>query len=70
MSERRTWNGSELDGDLTLDADVVIVGTGAGGGIAAEILSTAGLSVVMVEEGAHYKTTEIPMRESWSLSRL
>lgn len=70
MSERRTWNGSELDGDLTLDADVVIVGTGAGGGIAAEILSTAGLSVVMVEEGAHYKTTEIPMRESWSFSRL
>lgn len=35
----------------TIDADVVIVGTGAGGGIAAELLSEAGLNVVMLEEG-------------------
>ncbi|WP_227458616.1 GMC family oxidoreductase [Cupriavidus pauculus] len=35
----------------TFDADVVIVGTGAGGGIAAERLSEAGLKVLMVEEG-------------------
>ena len=32
-----------LDGDLTLAADVAIVGTGAGGGVAAEVLSAAGL---------------------------
>jgi len=35
----------------TLEADVVIIGTGAGGGIAAEILSQAGLTVLMIEEG-------------------
>src|SRR5690349_17017808 len=34
-----------------LDCDVVIVGTGAGGGITAEILVKNGLSVVLVEEG-------------------
>ena len=36
---------------LTLEADVAIIGTGAGGGVAAEILSLAGLKVVMIEEG-------------------
>ncbi|HKP64684.1 MAG TPA: GMC family oxidoreductase [Polyangiales bacterium] len=32
-------------------ADVVIVGTGAGGATAARVLSEAGLSVIMIEEG-------------------
>ncbi|MGH8460773.1 MAG: GMC family oxidoreductase N-terminal domain-containing protein [Stenotrophobium sp.] len=33
------------------EADVAIVGTGAGGGTAAEILSLAGLKVLLIEEG-------------------
>ena len=34
-----------------LSCDVAIVGTGAGAGITAELLTAAGLSVVLVEEG-------------------
>ncbi|MCW5609974.1 MAG: hypothetical protein KIS83_04715 [Rubrivivax sp.] len=34
-----------------LDCDVAIVGSGAGAGISAELLTAAGLSVVIVEEG-------------------
>lgn len=53
----RGWkirDASALTRDETLEADVVIVGSGAGGGTAAEILSESGLSVLMLEEGALY----------------
>jgi len=35
----KTHNGAALDRDLTLEADVAIIGSGAGGGTTAEILS-------------------------------
>ena len=44
-------DASRLTAAQTLEADVVIVGSGAGGGLSAEILSAAGLKVVLVEEG-------------------
>ena len=34
--------------------DVVIVGSGAGGGMAAKVLSDAGLNIAIVEAGSHY----------------
>ena len=44
-------NAGQLTENQTLEADVVIVGSGAGGGTAAEILTKAGLSVIIVEGG-------------------
>lgn len=44
--------------------DVVIVGTGAGGGISAEILADNGLSVVMVEEGPLKSSSDFEGREA------
>ncbi|QJD59607.1 FAD-binding protein [Pseudomonas sp. gcc21] len=45
-------DASSLQRDAIFEADVVIVGTGAGGGTSAEILAEAGFKVVMIEEGA------------------
>lgn len=44
-------DASTFTAPVTLEADVVIIGTGAGGGTTAEILSQAGLKVLMLEEG-------------------
>lgn len=57
-------DASTLDQDRTLAADVVIVGSGAGGGVTAEILAKAGLSVIIVEEGALKSSSDFKMRES------
>jgi choline dehydrogenase-like flavoprotein len=61
------WNvidASMFTTDRTIEVDVVIVGTGAGGGIAAEILGKAGLRVLMVEEGPLKTSRDFKMREA------
>ncbi|MEZ5613815.1 MAG: GMC family oxidoreductase [Rhodocyclaceae bacterium] len=57
-------DASALAADRTLEADVAIVGSGAGGGIAAEILARAGLKVVIVEEGPLKTSADFRMREA------
>jgi choline dehydrogenase-like flavoprotein len=63
----RGWkviDGSALLGNQVIDADVVVVGSGAGGGVSAEILALAGLKVVIVEEGALKSSKDFKMREA------
>jgi choline dehydrogenase-like flavoprotein len=57
-------DASRLAADVELEADVAIVGTGAGGGVSAEILSAAGLSVVLLEEGPLRGSHDFRMREA------
>jgi choline dehydrogenase-like flavoprotein len=66
----RVHDASKLDRDLHLDADVAIVGTGAGGAVAAEILSMAGLHVVMIEEGSLQSSRDFHMLEREAYPRL
>ena len=47
----RVTAASELDSDETLECDVVVVGTGAGGAVVARELAEQGHAVVLVEEG-------------------
>ncbi len=63
-------DGSALTDDLTLEADVVIVGSGAGGGTSAEILSAAGLKVVILEEGMLKSSDKFDMVERYGFTDL
>ena len=55
--------------DSTLDCDVVIVGSGAGGGAAAGVLAGAGLDVIVVESGDYYDDEDFDGSELAALTR-
>jgi choline dehydrogenase-like flavoprotein len=57
-------DASRLERDLALECDVAIVGSGAGGGVTAEVLAAAGLAVVLVEEGPLRSSGDFRMLES------
>ncbi len=59
-----------LTDNLSIEADVVIIGTGAGGGVTAEILTLAGLKVVLIEEGALKSSKDFKMREAQAYPNL
>ncbi|MGB0893696.1 MAG: GMC family oxidoreductase N-terminal domain-containing protein [Parashewanella sp.] len=56
-------DASKLIQDQVLEADVVIVGTGAGGGTAAETLALAGHKVIMLEAGSLKSSQHFDMEE-------
>lgn len=56
-------DAAALQRDIDLEADVVVIGSGAGGGVSAEIMALAGLKVVMLEEGPLKSSTDFRMRE-------
>ncbi|MEZ4401954.1 MAG: GMC family oxidoreductase [Kofleriaceae bacterium] len=53
---------AELDGDLALEVEVVVIGTGAGGAVVARELAEAGAAVVMLEEGRYVERHEFTGR--------
>ncbi len=53
---------AQLDGDLAVEADVVVVGTGAGGAVVGRELAEAGLAVVFVEEGRYFQRQDFTGR--------
>ena len=62
--------GRDMRGEVALDADAVVVGTGAGGGMATRELARAGLRVIALEEGAHAAPADLDQREDTMLPLL
>ncbi len=56
--------------DTDLNADVVVVGSGAGGGVVAAELSMAGLEVVVLEKGSYHNEADFSGQEAEMTSRL
>lgn len=70
-------HGREHHGDLSLDCDDVVVGSGAGGAVVARHLAESGRDVVVLEEGGHLLPHELArmrpsqtMRHAWRESGL
>lgn len=56
--------------DTTLECDVVVVGSGAGGGVVAGELARAGKRVIVLEKGAYLNEADFTQREGEMLERL
>ncbi len=52
---RQVHRADEWTGDDDVECDVVVIGTGAGGGVVGRELAERGYAVVFVEEGNHYR---------------
>ena len=59
-----------LTGDTTLDADVVVVGSGAGGGLLAGELAMAGKSVIVLEKGGYNNEANFTLQEAQAMPEL
>jgi choline dehydrogenase-like flavoprotein len=62
-------NVTPIADDVQLDCDVVIVGSGAGGGAAAGVLAGAGLDVIVVESGDYYDDEDFDGSELGAITR-
>jgi choline dehydrogenase-like flavoprotein len=64
------FDASALTLPLRLKADLVVVGSGAGGAMAAMVAAEAGLSVVVLEAGEYLTPADMTQREEDMLPRL
>ncbi len=55
--------GEQISGDLNLQAEVCVIGSGAGGAVVAKELAEAGREVVVLEQGGHYTKDDFTQRE-------
>lgn len=66
----RHLDASRFTQNRQFATDIVIIGSGAGGGIAAEQLAQAGFKVLLLEEGAYYSRDDFVMQERWAYPQL
>jgi choline dehydrogenase-like flavoprotein len=64
------FTGAHVTEDRTIECDVCIVGTGAGGAVVAERLSAAGKRVVMLEDGGFHESRTFDLTERNMFPRL
>src|SRR3979409_1074075 len=56
-------DSNRITSDLSLSAEVCVIGSGAGGAVVAKELAEAGRDVVLLEQGGHYTKDDFTQRE-------
>ncbi|MBC7171093.1 MAG: NAD(P)-dependent oxidoreductase, partial [Polyangiaceae bacterium] len=64
------YTGADVREDRTIDCDVCIVGSGAGGAVVAERLAARGKSVVVLEDGGFHTSDRFDLQERHMTPRL
>jgi choline dehydrogenase-like flavoprotein len=66
----RVVAGADLPSVSAVEVDFCVVGSGAGGSVAAATLAQAGAHVAILEEGAHHTKRDFNMQEAWAYPAL
>ncbi len=64
-----SYSTERLDGNAIISCDVVVIGSGAGGGVVAAELVKKGYEVVVLEKGPFLKEEDMTMREGEMLAK-
>ena len=67
---RKTLEVITVAGETTLEADVVVVGSGSGGGVAAAVLAEAGKRVIILEGGGNHNESDFVQSEVAAYQKL
>src|SRR5215472_2789320 len=70
INEPRPIKPLEITEDTTLDCDVVVIGSGAGGGVVAGELAVAGKNVIVLEKGGYYSEADFTLQEAQAMPEL
>ncbi len=63
-------SGNDVQGELRVDCDVLVIGSGAGGAVALHELAGSGLDVVCLEAGPHITPDQFTQRELDTVRRV
>jgi choline dehydrogenase-like flavoprotein len=59
-----------ISNDISLDADAVVIGSGAGGGVVAAELASVGKSVIVLEKGGYHNEANFTLQEAQAMPEL